>query len=287
MKLVKFREHFKSELIDQFPETEIQSFFTIIIEEYLNLQRIDLVTRPNFDISEEKLQLLSEILKRLKNHEPIQYILGKTEFYGLPFYVNHDVLIPRPETEELVEWVIAEVQKLKSDKDINTLSILDIGTGSGCIPISIKKNTSLTELSGLDISNNAIEIAKKNSELNSSDVQFILKDILSTSSLDKNYDMIISNPPYVRELEKEEMNKNVLDHEPELALFVSDDDPLLFYRKIAILAKNNLTKNGSLFFEINEYLGEEMIDLLTDLGFTSIELRKDIFGKDRMIKTSF
>lgn len=287
MKLVKFREHFKSELIDQFPETEIQSFFTIIIEEYLNLQRIDLVTRPNFDISEEKLQLLSEILKRLKNHEPIQYILGKTEFYGLPFYVNHDVLIPRPETEELVEWVIAEVQKLKSDKDINTLSILDIGTGSGCIPISIKKNTSLTELSGLDISNNAIEIAKKNSELNSSDVQFILKDILSTSSLDKNYDMIISNPPYVRELEKEEMNKNVLDHEPELALFVSDDDPLLFYRKIAILAKNNLTKNGSLFFEINEYLGEEMIDLLTDLGFTSIELRKDIFGKDRMIKASF
>lgn len=287
MKLVKFREHFKSELIDQFPETEIQSFFTIIIEEYLNLQRIDLVTRPNFDISEEKLQLLSEILKRLKNHEPIQYILGKTEFYGLPFYVNHDVLIPRPETEELVEWVIAEVQKLKSDKDINTLSILDIGTGSGCIPISIKKNTSLTELSGLDISNNAIEIAKKNSELNSSDVQFILKDILSTSSLDKNYDMIISNPPYVRELEKEEMNKNVLDREPELALFVSDDDPLLFYRKIAILAKNNLTKNGSLFFEINEYLGEEMIDLLTDLGFTSIELRKDIFGKDRMIKTSF
>lgn len=287
MKLVKFREHFKSELIDQFPETEIQSFFTIIIEEYLNLQRIDLVTRPNFDISEEKLKLLSEILKRLKNHEPIQYILGKTEFYGLPFYVNHDVLIPRPETEELVEWVIAEVQKLKSDKDINTLSILDIGTGSGCIPISIKKNTSLTELSGLDISNNAIEIAKKNSELNSSDVQFILKDILSTSSLDKNYDMIISNPPYVRELEKEEMNKNVLDHEPELALFVSDDDPLLFYRKIAILAKNNLTKNGSLFFEINEYLGEEMIDLLTDLGFTSIELRKDIFGKDRMIKASF
>lgn len=287
MKLVKFREHFKSELIDQFPETEIQSFFTIIIEEYLNLQRIDLVTRPNFDISEEKLQLLSEILKRLKNHEPIQYILGKTEFYGLPFYVNHDVLIPRPETEELVEWVIAEVQKLKSDKDINTLSILDIGTGSGCIPISIKKNTSLTELSGLDISNNAIEIAKKNSELNSSDVQFILKDILSTSSLDKNYDMIISNPPYVRELEKEEMNKNVLDREPELALFVSDDDPLLFYRKIAILAKNNLTKNGSLFFEINEYLGEEMIDLLTDLGFTSIELRKDIFGKDRMIKASF
>lgn len=287
MKLVKFREHFKSELIDQFPETEIQSFFTIIIEEYLNLQRIDLVTRPNFDISEEKLKLLSEILKRLKNHEPIQYILGKTEFYGLPFYVNHDVLIPRPETEELVEWVIAEVQKLKSDKDINTLSILDIGTGSGCIPISIKKNTSLTELSGLDISNNAIEIAKKNSELNSSDVQFILKDILSTSSLDKNYDMIISNPPYVRELEKEEMNKNVLDHEPELALFVSDDDPLLFYRKIAILAKNNLTKNGSLFFEINEYLGEEMIDILTDLGFTSIELRKDIFGKDRMIKASF
>lgn len=287
MKLVKFREHFKSELIDQFPETEIQSFFTIIIEEYLNLQRIDLVTRPNFDISEEKLQLLSEILKRLKNHEPIQYILGKTEFYGLPFYVNHDVLIPRPETEELVEWVIAEVQKLKSDKEINTLSILDIGTGSGCIPISIKKNTSLTKLSGLDISNNAIEIAKKNSELNSSDVQFILKDILSTSSLDKNYDIIISNPPYVRELEKEEMNKNVLNHEPELALFVSDDDPLSFYRKIAILAKNNLTKNGSLFFEINEYLGEEMIDLLTDLGFTSIELRKDIFGKDRMIKASF
>lgn len=287
MKLIEFRNHFTSELIDQFPKTEIQSFFNILIEEYLNLQRIDLITQPHFSILEEKLEDLFAALNRLKDQEPIQYILGKTEFYGLPFHVNQEVLIPRPETEELVDWILNEVSKLQSSNAAKSIKILDIGTGSGCIPITLNKYLPSAEISAIDVSERAIEMAKKNSELNDTNVQFILKDILSSSILNEQYDVIVSNPPYVRELEKVEMNENVLDYEPDLALFVSDQDPLVFYRKIASLAKDHLTKKGLLFFEINEHLGEEMIELLNQLGYSSIELRKDLFGKDRMIKASF
>lgn len=286
MKLADFKDHFNSELAELFPATEIQSFLSIVLEEYLSLQRIVLVTRPNMEIDSEKLETLSVVLSRLKNQEPIQYIIGETEFYGLPFKVNKNVLIPRPETEELVEWIISESSEMKNSKQSTSLSLLDIGTGTGCIPISIKKNKPFLEVSGMDISTKALEVATQNAELNEVEIRFIQTDILAAEKLNRKFDIIVSNPPYVRELEKKEISNNVLDYEPGLALFVSDDHPLIFYRKIANLAKTHLAQNGLLFFEINEYLGKEMTEMLRLLGFQNVLLKKDLFGKDRMIKAS-
>jgi len=295
MTIKNFKDHFAGELTHLYPTTEVQSFFSILMEEYLQLQRIDLVMQPDFEIPLDILTELNQVVTRLKQEEPIQYILGKTEFYGLPFYVNENVLIPRPETEELVDFVVHEVIKLQSRKVAESQSlrvsesvrILDIGTGSGCIPIALKKQLPSAEVSAMDVSESALKVAQKNAELNQVDINFIQKDILNTTHLDQNYDLIVSNPPYVRELEKTEMQSNVLNYEPELALFVDNHDPLIFYRKIAQLAKQYLSENGMLFFEINEYLGNETVQLLQSLDFTNIELRKDLFGKDRMIRASF
>ena len=287
MVIKDFKNFFKNSLSEIYPTTEIDSFFFLLMEEYLDLQRIDTVLKPDFKIDEENLSILKKALARLQKEEPIQYIIGKTEFYGLPFLVDENTLIPRPETEELVEWVLEEVGSLKleagSDK---SLSILDIGTGSGCIPISLAKNLSEVKISAIDVSVEALNIAKKNAALHKVAVNFLQVDILQTEKLSQKFDIIISNPPYVRELEKVEIQNNVLQNEPHLALFVSDKNPLIFYDKIADLAKNNLTKNGLLFFEINQYLGKETCDLLEDKGFKNISLKKDLFGNDRMIKAS-
>ena len=292
MKLLDFKLHFKNSLSEIYPTTEIDSFFFLLMEEYLDLQRIDTVLKPDFKIDEENLSILKKALARLQNEEPIQYIIGKTEFYGLPFLVDENTLIPRPETEELVEWVLEEVgswkfeagsEKLEVGND-KSLSILDIGTGSGCIPISLAKNLSEVKISAIDVSVEALNIAKKNAALHKVAVNFLQVDILQTEKLPQKFDIIISNPPYVRELEKVEIQNNVLQNEPHLALFVSDKNPLIFYDKIADLAKNHLTKNGLLFFEINQYLGKETCDLLEDKGFKNISLKKDLFGNDRMIK---
>jgi release factor glutamine methyltransferase len=229
----------------------------------------------------------------LKKEKPIQYILGETEFYGLPFLVNVNTLIPRPETEELVEWIIKSTNyEIQSTK----LRILDIGTGSGCIAISLAKNIPNAEVSAIDVSEKALATAKKNAEINKIVVNFINVDILkindlaelptSNFQLPTQFDIIVSNPPYVRNLEKAEIKPNVLEYEPHLALFVEDTDALLFYRKIANLAKENLSENGQLFFEINQYLGKETVELLEDLGFKNIELKKDIYGNDRMIRST-
>ncbi|MFD2565991.1 peptide chain release factor N(5)-glutamine methyltransferase [Pseudotenacibaculum haliotis] len=308
MTLKTFHDHFSNELTSIFPKTEVDTFFAYLIEEYLGLQRIDLIMNPDREISDQEQESLDIALQRLKKEEPIQYIIGKTEFYGFPFYVDKNVLIPRPETEELVEWVIKEVKE-KGEK----VKILDIGTGSGCIPISLKKHLPNAEISAIDISKKAIEVAKKNAELNQAEISFIELDILQVNNLnsvianemkqsheitsssqnlgiprnDIKFDIIISNPPYVRELEKAEMKNNVLENEPELALFVDDTDPLIFYDTIAGIAKQHLTKGGLLFFEINQYLGKEMLALLHDYQFQNIELKKDLFGKDRMTKATF
>jgi release factor glutamine methyltransferase len=280
----KFRDYFFAELLEIYPDTEVQSFFAIVIDEHLGLQRIDLITRPDFEIPRDTLSELNKVVDRLKLEEPIQHILGKTEFYGLPFYVNEHVLIPRPETEELIEWILNEVSKFESFKVSTSFKILDIGTGSACIPIVLKKQLPSAEISAIDISEAALEVAQKNAKLNEVDINLIQRDILNTTHLDEKYDIIVSNPPYVRELEKAEMQNNVLNYEPELALFVEDHDPLTFYRKIAQLAKEHLKENGVLFFEINQYLGSETVELLQSLGFNNVELRKDLFGKDRMIR---
>jgi len=290
--LIPLKEHKKElseSLKDIFPSTEIDTFFLFLSDEYLGFTRIDLVLQSEFMIDETKKKLFNEALERLKNQEPIQYILGKTEFFGLPFLVDKNTLIPRPETEELVRWVIDEV-KIQHKKLLPKITILDIGTGSGCIAISLSKNLNSSKVSAIDISNKALEIAKKNAEINQVSVDFYEMDILKATRLSNvsniAFDVIVSNPPYIRNLEKVEMNKNVLENEPHEALFVSDENPLIFYEKIANLALLHLSKNGLLFFEINQYLGNQTVEMLVKKGFKNIELRKDIFGNDRMIKAS-
>lgn len=283
MTLKEFKNFFSEALSEIYPQTEINSFFFILIEEKLNLQRVDTVLKPDFLINDEVISELKNIIKRLEKQEPIQYILGNTEFYGLPFLVNTNTLIPRPETEELVEWVIDEV----TNTNIKPLSILEIGTGSGCIPISLAKNLKDAKISAIDISSEALKIAKQNAILNKVEVNFIEENILETEKLPQHYNIIVSNPPYVRELEKVEIKNNVLENEPHLALFVDDNNPLIFYNKIADLAKKHLSNKGLLFFEINQYLGKETVEMLVKKGFIDVILKKDAFGNDRMIKASF
>jgi len=287
MTVKKFRVYFNNTLIKLYPISEIDTFLFLLLEEYLNFKRTDLVLKSNFKISTEVLSLLTSSTELLEKEIPIQYILKKTEFYGLPFILNEHVLIPRPETEELVSFVLDKVLKIETLHPVEReIKILDIGTGSGCIPISLKKSLPLAEISAIEISDKALSVAKKNTLLNQVDINLIQQDILKTSELNDIYDIIISNPPYVRELEKKEIKNNVLKNEPHRALFVKDNNPLIFYDKIAELAKNHLTKNGLLFFEINQYLGKETVELIRMKGFNTIELKKDIFGHDRIIIAS-
>jgi release factor glutamine methyltransferase len=281
MKIKQYRTQFIKELSPFYDAYEAESFFYLILEDKHKLRQIDLALNHELNFSESDFVVWNSLLGQLKKEVPIQYLLGKTSFYGLDFEVNENVLIPRPETEELVEWIINENSKTDKTKK---LKILDIGTGSGCIAISLAKNLPNAEVYGVDISKKAIVTAKRNAVRNNVDVTFVFLDILKTEKLRFNYDIIISNPPYVRNLEKEEIKKNVLDYEPHLALFVDDNDALVFYRKIAALAKNGLLENGQLFFEINQYLGKEMTDLLETMDFKNIELKKDIYDHDRMMK---
>ena len=280
MLIQTFKIQFFSELKGIYPETEIQSFFNLLIEFKLNLTRIDLALNTDLELKENDINCFQKALDKLKKQIPIQYIIGETEFYGLTFKVNSNVLIPRPETEELVGWIINNTSR---SKDIN---ILDIGTGSGCIAISLAKKLPNAEVFAIDVSSEAIKTAKENAAMNKVSVNFIETNILHLDNLPSKFDIIVSNPPYVRDLEKEMMQQNVLDNEPHLALFVKDDNPLLFYNKIADLAKTHLNKDGNLYFEINQYLGKDTKELLRLKGFKNIELKKDIFNVDRMLKSS-
>jgi len=281
MKIKQYRTHFIKELSPFYDAYEAENFFYLILEDKNKLRQIDLALNHELTFSELDFVVWDSLLAQLKKEVPIQYLLGKTNFYGLDFEVNENVLIPRPETEELVEWVINENSKTDQSKKIK---ILDIGTGSGCIAISLAKNIPNAEVYGIDVSKKAIETAKRNAFNNKAEVTFMLQNILETEALKCNFDIIVSNPPYVRNLEKEEIKKNVLDYEPHLALFVEDNDALVFYRKIAILAQQNLSENGQLYFEINQYLGDETKDLLEKMNFKNIELRRDIYDNDRMMK---
>lgn len=280
MNIKNLKSHFFSELQTIQEESEIESFFFILTEYLLNLKRIDISLNPDFEVSETDLEKWKTIISELKTEKPIQYITGEAWFYGYRFEVNENTLIPRPETEELVEWI---VESTKHEAGSLKLNILDIGTGSGCIPISLKKEIPNAGVFTIDVSEKALEMARKNALDHAVEVNFMLKNILETDSLVGKYDVIVSNPPYVRNLEKQEIKKNVLAYEPHLALFVEDSDALMFYRKIAQLALTSLTPNGKLFFEINQYLGKETVALLENLGFKNIELRKDFVGNDRMI----
>lgn len=277
MLLSIYKKHFFKNLASEYPETEIQSFFFLLTEEYLGLNRLDLALKPDYELDEAQKLKFDKSLKRLQDHEPVQYIIGEKEFFGLKFKVDPHVLIPRPETEELVEWIIQDQNDRTGSK------LLDIGTGSGCIATSLSVNLQDIEVIAIDISRGALEIAAENARLNKAEVSFQQLDILNAKSLDKKYDIIVSNPPYVRELEKKEMHQNVLKHEPESALYVKNDDALLFYNKIAELAADNLPAGGYIYFEINQYLAEETRDLVTSFGFET-ELKRDIFGNFRMLR---
>ena len=280
----KFRNHFINLLEDLYPIEELKSFFYLLAEKYLNLSRINIALQLNNELTPEEQSSFYQAVDRLRNHEPIQYILGETEFFGMPIIVNKQVLIPRPETEELVSWIIDDVDKKET-------TILDIGTGSGCIAISLAKKLKSAVVSAIDISNKAIEVAKKNALINNVNVEFSRVDVLNFEDKlvlqDKwksKFDIIVSNPPYVRMQEKKLMQLNVIDHEPDIAVFVEDDNPLLFYRRISELSRQYLKHNGTLYLEINEYLGVEMEKMLNEAGFKHVDLKKDMFGKNRMIK---
>jgi len=283
--LKEIKNIFHLELDAIYGKEEVNSFFYLLIEHYFDLERFVLAIQPELIIDKEQETVMFQALSKLKLEKPIQHIIGTSYFMDLDFKVNEHVLIPRPETEELVRWILDDVKDVKQ-----SLTILDMGSGSGCIPIFLDKNLTNSKVFGLDISSDALKVADENNRLLGASVNFFNADILSLDKetaikeLDQKFDIIISNPPYVRELEKEEMQNNVIAHEPGLALFVPDEDPLKFYSAVVNFAADHLNEDGCLYLEINQYLGKETMSLLEESNFKTIELRKDMFGNDRMIK---
>ncbi|MBO5809294.1 MAG: peptide chain release factor N(5)-glutamine methyltransferase [Bacteroidales bacterium] len=277
------RKYYCEQLCSVYDNDEANAMILILLEHYFNITRIKMALEPDMRLSESEMLTFHFAVKDLLKNKPIQYIIGETEFCDLKFKVNENVLIPRPETSELVMKIINSQQPTANSQQL----ILDIGTGSGCIAISLAKQIPNSKVYALDISEKALEVAKGNAINNDTDVTFIHDDILNLkNNIEIEFDIIVSNPPYVRELEKAEMRDNVLDWEPHNALFVSDNDPLIFYRNILEFAKSHLKENGEIWFEINEYLGKEMADLCKEYGFSDVEIFKDFRGKERIVKVN-
>lgn len=273
------RSHYRLKLVNHYEEREADQLLFILFEEFAGLSKSKILSDPFNTISESELLKIHFGVKDLMNYKPIQYILGKTDFYGLELEVNADVLIPRPETEELIEFVIKACKCLKNPR------ILDIGTGSGCIAILLKKNFPIAEVIALDISAGALRTAKRNAKKNHTDIKFFQEDFLSRESWvhHDSYDFIVSNPPYVQRSEMYSMGKNVLKYEPAVALFADENDPLLFYRTIAEFAYQYLKETGTLFCEINQYLGKEILLIMKESGFASSRIEQDLKGNDRFV----
>ncbi|MBS1503602.1 MAG: peptide chain release factor N(5)-glutamine methyltransferase [Bacteroidetes bacterium] len=289
---------FRQDLANLYDIKETDSLSRIALEEVTGFSSSKIKAFPELELSESQAKAIQKILTELKTGKPIQYILGHTEFYGLTFKVNPSVLIPRPETEELVTWIVSSV----GSKQLAVGSILDVGTGSGCIAVSLKKNLPEFEVSAIDISESALQTAKENAELNKTEIHFVQADILNLKSeiehskrrsplehLEKTnkgekFNLIVSNPPYVTLADKQQMHTNVTNFEPHTALFVPENDPLIFYKAIADFASGHLEKDGLLFFEINENYGEQIVELLNSKSFNNIELRKDLSSRNRMIR---
>ena len=280
----QFLKDLQTSLKGEYSESEIHAIGMLILEKLTGFSRIWLLIHKELKLNDEQNIIASQYLERLKNHEPIQYILGETEFYGLKFKVNPSVLIPRPETEELVEWV-KPPHPPKGGFLSGTPTLLDVGTGSGCIAVALKKKFPSANVSAMDISPEALALAKENAALNEVNIEFIQDDILHPAATDRKWDVIVSNPPYIPASEQRYLHKNVTDFEPHLALFVQDNDPLIFYRKIAEFALSHLTAGGRLYVEIHQSLGRQCCQLLESMGFQSVELRKDLSGNDRMISS--
>lgn len=260
-----------------YPESEIKGFTKIIFTEVLHLNMLDIYMGKDIKLSANQVEEVEQILSRLKKYEPIQYILEQARFCEMNFYVNSSVLIPRPETEELVSLIVSE-------NPDSTARILDIGAGSGCISVSLSKLLPGAKVSAWDVSEEALQVAKENNDRLDASVAFDKVNILEYKPSEDMFDIIVSNPPYVTITEKEDMEHNVLDWEPHLALFVSDEDPLLFYRKIAEAGRVMLSQTGKIYFEINQALGKEVCDLLTALEYHKVEIIKDLSGCDRIVK---
>ena len=273
-------DYIRYELKGLYPEPEIKSFIRMVLEKVSGLTPADILTYPQRCLSEHHCNAIRLIVDRLKLREPIQYVLGQTFFYGIPIQVDNRVLIPRPETAELVDLVLKENEGSQGN-------ILDIGTGSGCIAIALAVNLPLSHVVAFDVSVEALNVAYDNADANNVLVRFYQYDILKERNWDNNFDVIVSNPPYIKESEQKSMEANVLDYEPSTALFVNDDDPLLFYRNIAEFAKLHLNNHGKLYFEINQEQGEQTKTLLKELGFDDVVLAKDLYGNDRMIRATY
>jgi release factor glutamine methyltransferase len=274
---------YKQALATIYGPNEVEALTLLTLSELTGSSKARLKAFPEQQLMPGQAESAKAILARLQTGEPVQYVLGRTEFCRLPFNVNPSVLIPRPETEELVEWVLDTEDNLPFIVD----NILDIGTGSGCIAISLKKELPGVKVSAIDISAEALQTARQNAGLNNTAVIFIEADILHPSAEIEasKFDIIVSNPPYVTLHDKTQMHQNVTDFEPHTALFVPEDDPLIFYKSIADFALKTLNPKGVLFFEINESLGKETVEMLKGKGFKSVELRQDMSGRDRMIRT--
>lgn len=270
-------EYIRTNLFKQFTSGEIRVFTTLILEEVCNMSISDIVACKFNDLSDIEKKNIISIVKRLQNYEPIQYILEKSFFYGLDFYVTSSVLIPRPETEELVEWILQDYQN-------DSPHILDIGTGSGCIAVMLAKKIKRASVEAWDVSVDALEVANRNAKMHNVSIQFSEVDVLKPIVLNQIYDVIVSNPPYIKESEKECMDLNVIGFEPHQALFVDNNEALIFYIRIADIANKHLTSGGKLYFEINQSKGDEVVDLLKDSGFINVELREDISGNSRMVR---
>lgn len=279
MKLFQFRTTFYKRLQSHYPDTEIAGMYGLILEKYMGISRVEATLQAQNEINPSVLEKLEVALCRLEKQEPIQYIIGEAYFRGLRFYVNSSTLIPRPETEELVSWIVSD-----NKESSHILHAVDIGTGSGCIALALKNELQESKITAIDISDKALEVVKRNAENLSLSIETLQLDILNDRLPKKKLDFIVSNPPYVCETEKSDMRSNVLDYEPSLALFVKDSDPLLFYRRILELATESVKENGSVYFEINERFAEETIRLADSLGWRKSVVKKDIFGRDRMMR---
>lgn len=272
------RKYYYEQLCSIYDRDEANAMIIILFEHYFNINRVKMALEPNLRLSESEMLKIHFSVKDLLKNKPIQYIIGETEFCDLKFKVNENVLIPRPETSEMVKIIANSHQPSAVSK------ILDIGTGSGCIAISLAKAFPRSQVHAMDISEEALKVAKENAINNNVNVNFIQDDILSLKeNIETKFDIIVSNPPYVRELEKAEMRDNVLKWEPHKALFVNDDDPLIFYRSILEFAMTHLNENGEVWFEINEFLGKEMTELCHELGFSNVKIFKDFRGKERFM----
>ncbi|MCF2593598.1 peptide chain release factor N(5)-glutamine methyltransferase [Bacteroides caecigallinarum] len=269
--------YIRQELSGYYPDAEAAALAKYILTEKFQLSALDLYAGKDMNFSSENLSEVNDILMRLKSYEPLQYIMGETWFCGFRFKVTPSVLIPRPETSELIDWIV-------DDNKREEISVLDIGTGSGCIPISLSLMMNSPVVSAWDISEQALSVASENARMNNVDIAFSRVDVLSTDIPDIKTDIIVSNPPYITDSEKTDMERNVLEWEPGLALFVPDDDPLRFYRRIAEIGIDILNCEGLIYFEINRAYGKETVEMLSSMGYRNIELRKDLSGNDRMIK---